>query len=389
MKALFIYDHIFYEFQNQNYSGGAFTPKVWDRYLNHFDSVTVIARGVKHTDKDHSLVKSSKQNVFFKLLFEVKGGKDYYLKSKLIKKHIKKNILKHDFIIIRMPSALGKIAADLCKKLNISYSVEVVGCVWDSYWNYGGLLPKLIAPYNFFKTKNIIKASQSAIYVTKYFLQKRYPVTVLNSYASNVEINAVNSEVLSNRLIKYENIKSFKIGIGGSFNVKYKGQKELIDALVLASKDIPDFTVEMIGPGNYNWLEKYSNQVGLDSKIFFLGRLPGTKGVLKWLDSIDIYIHPSKQEGLPRTVIEAMSIGCPVLASSVAGIPELLNKEFLHKPGNSKELSKHIVKYFNNLASLKSMAETNFIKAQDYTSEKLSQRRNVFWKQAINQKLNN
>ena len=75
------------------------------------------------------------------------------------------------------------------------------------------------------KTKKIIGCSSSAIYVTKYFLQKRYPVNVFNSYASNVEINPVKPDVLTERLDKLKSIKKIKIGIGGSFNVKYKGQK--------------------------------------------------------------------------------------------------------------------------------------------------------------------
>ena len=57
---------------------------------------------------------------------------------------------------------------------------------------------------------------------------------------------------------------------------------------------------------------------------------------MDYYDSIDIYVQPSKQEGLPRAVIEAMSRGCPVLGTDIAGIPELIQERCLFKKGSVK-----------------------------------------------------
>ncbi len=51
--------------------------------------------------------------------------------------------------------------------------------------------------------------------------------------------------------------------------------------------------------------------------------------VFNWLETIDIYTQPSRQEGLPRALIEAMSRGLPAFGARTAGIPELLEKEFI------------------------------------------------------------
>src|SRR5690625_396249 len=51
--------------------------------------------------------------------------------------------------------------------------------------------------------------------------------------------------------------------------------------------------------------------------------------VFDWLETIDLYAQPSRQEGLPRALIESMSRGVPAFGANTAGIPELLENEFI------------------------------------------------------------
>ena len=64
----------------------------------------------------------------------------------------------------------------------------------------------------------------------------------------------------------------------------------------------------------------------VENRVKFLGQVPH-KEVLKWLDNIDIYIHPSYTEGLCRSIIEAMSRACPIICSDVGGNYELVDKD--------------------------------------------------------------
>lgn len=61
---------------------------------------------------------------------------------------------------------------------------------------------------------------------------------------------------------------------------------------------------------------------------------------MAFLDTVDIYIQPSKQEGLPRSVVEAMSRGCLCVGSRIAGIPELLSTKYLFNAGNVMQIAK-------------------------------------------------
>src|SRR5699024_9667719 len=96
---------------------------------------------------------------------------------------------------------------------------------------------------------------------------------------------------------------------------------------------------EILGDGDQSSWKLLAKELGIEDNVKFKGVLPGGKPVLSWLESIDVYIQPSFQEGLPRAVIEAMSQGCPVVGSNAGGIPELIQDEYIHDMGDYEELS--------------------------------------------------
>ena len=112
---------------------------------------------------------------------------------------------------------------------------------------------------------------------------------------------------------------------------------------------------------------------------YFDGVLPAGSSVFKWLDRIDVYLQPSFGEGLPRALIEAMSRGCPAIASSVAGNLELLESECLHRPGDVQGLSNRILRAATDRIWRIHHAKRNWQEACNYSSDILVPRRNEFW----------
>jgi glycosyltransferase involved in cell wall biosynthesis len=85
-----------------------------------------------------------------------------------------------------------------------------------------------------------------------------------------------------------------------------------------------------------------------DKSIEFRGYLP-KKEIRKFMcKNGKILVLPAiRGEGLPNVILEAMSVGIPSVATSIAGIPDLVKNGktgFLVKPGNSEELRKAIQK---------------------------------------------
>lgn len=391
MKVLFVHDHVIYNKDDVYYSPGGLKADVWARYLDTglIDFLTVVSRGVKLDTMRERLVKSSIPKVHFDPVYEVKGGIDYYLKAGLIKDRLRKHIKQVDVVIIRAPSAFGTYAYNICQQLNKPYITEVVGCTWDSNWNYGSILGKLRAPLSFIKNKSVVKNSIASLYVTEHFLQGRYPTNAtITTHASNVHIPDPNVSVLEAHINRLSSVKSdhvFKLGILANIAVKYKGYDVAIKALSMLKQRRPDLRFQFIvaGGGSPDYINSLIEKYDMANKVKLLGQLASGDEVFNYLDELDIYLHPSKQEGLPRSVIEAMSRGCPVVASSVAGIPELLPNDFLHQPGDAEKLSLDIEKLIADKELRVKAAKQNFEKSKEYTDSVLSQRRLDFYKKAF------
>lgn len=388
MKALFVHDHIFYKKENEYYSPGGLPASAWSRYLDSFDSLYVVSRGIEGEIKG-GLIKSSRECVFFDLFYEVRGGVDYYRFQEEIKKKLRSYIEKVDVVIIRVPSTIGYFAYQICKELGRPFVSEVVGCAWDSTWNYGSMLIKMQAPLRFFQMKSIVKNSFAVTYVTKFFLQKRYPTkSEITINASNVQLPKVTLDVKEKHIEslnrKMENFV-LRLGIIGNLTVKYKGFDVAFKALQKLKEHMPEikFQFLLVGGGDQKYVKSLIEKFGLLSECIIVGRLEAGNEVFQFLDSLDLYIHPSKQEGLPRSVIEAMSRATPVLASSVAGIPELIDNKFLHKPGDFNKLFNDLRDILSDSKLRVSMASSNFEKSKDYVQDILESRRKEFFSKIV------
>jgi len=378
MKLLFVHDHKFYKENNDFYSSGGLPKNIWSRYLDFFSSIIVIGR--KLDKKNPGLVQSNTEKVKFNLMEEYRNPLDEFLYSKKIDNNIIDSLKQVDAVLVRLPSILGFRTINICKKINKPYAVEVVGCVWDSYWNYGNISGKLLALYSYKRMRKTVKESEYAIYVTKYFLQKRYPANGYSEYASNVEIDEFPTSVLDEHKNIVLNNTKIKFGMIGNLNVKYKGFDTAIKAFSIIKNKIENFELLLVGGGNSKSIQNLIEKYDLSDNVKILGLLKSGNEIYNFLDTLSVYLHPSKQEGLPRSLIEAMSRGCPALSSSVAGIPELLDEKYLHQPGDYKELSKQIESYSIDKEKLLLMANENFIKSKEYTNSKLNKRRSEFFK---------
>lgn len=102
------------------------------------------------------------------------------------------------------------------------------------------------------------------------------------------------------------------------------------------------------GNKNEKLLQSTIIENGLAEMVFFEGWVSGNKKI-ELLNWADIYILPSHNEGLPISILEAMSYGCPIISSPVGGIPEVVTDNgIMVTPGNSEEIFAAIRKYIEN-----------------------------------------
>lgn len=383
MKTVFAHDHVFYKLKDCYFSNGGLSGEVLSRYTDIFGNITVVSRQKAVEIFSEKLTLINKNDVIFKEVPNFKSIRKYHniLNAKKI---IKNEVLDSDLIIIRLPSSIGKITLNYAKKFKKRYLIELVGCPFDAMWNHGSIIGKIIAPFDYFYHRVNIKNSMYTIYVTKYFLQKRYPTEGNSINCSNVSLEYVEDIALKTRLEKIKNRcnsnQKIIIGMIGSLDSSYKGFETAIEAIGLLYRKNLDIELRILGKGNKSRWESYSIKNGVDKIVRFDGSFPAGKEVLNWLDKIDIYIQPSKTEGLPRATIEAMSRACPVIATNIGGIPELIDKEYLIKKNDSLNLADKIEMLIYDKDKCLDLAKNNFYKSKEYSSENLNSRRNYFFK---------
>lgn len=378
MKLLFVHDHYFQK-HGENVYSDKIPYDVFSRYLEKFDEVHVWSRVVELSKKPKNISLASGEGVYFEHGGNISSLKSFFGYRKKIRVELEKEVNEVDAVTVRLPSEYGLMAANLAIKKNKPWSVEVVGCVWDALWNYGGIKSMIYAPVAYVRMKNIVRNACFSLYVTSDFLQERYPVKneAVTTSVSNVEISTVDNKILRNRLynIKEKNDRKIVIGTIGSLKTKYKGVHIGIKAISKLIDNKFDIEYRVLGSGDTKYYIKIADKLGLADNIYFDGSLPSGHLVFEWLDKLDIYIHPSFQEGLPRAVIEAMSRGCPVLASTTAGIPELVERNWLHKPGDYKKLANDLDRLMNDKSLMKKLATQNFKKSKNYSKSILDGRR--------------
>jgi len=103
-----------------------------------------------------------------------------------------------------------------------------------------------------------------------------------------------------------------------------KGLSELFRAARELMTEGLNFRIWVAGDGyRRNEIRRLAQQLGIAERVDFLGWVPIDK--LKSIyRACDIFVLPSYTEGVPRTVLEAMSNGLPVVATRVGGIPEVV-----------------------------------------------------------------
>ena len=94
------------------------------------------------------------------------------------------------------------------------------------------------------------------------------------------------------------------------------------------------------------YLEEKIKELGLENKVRLLGYRNDITEILK---IVDLFIFPSKREGLPVSLMQAMAVDLPAIASNVRGNRDLLRKENLFEPDDADALVRLIEKQLDNL----------------------------------------
>ena len=387
MKLLVSLEHHF-RYENVNgkeiiYSHTGIPASFFNRYFDLFDKVVILARARRKTKSDNVKIMDNCERIELCKLPDYYGPLEYLFQLPKLKSKIKKYINDSEAIILRMPGSIGVLTAKICDRMNVPYSIELVG---DPYAAYSPAAIRHILS-SFFRwkfTKEVkyhCKRAMAISYVTENYLQSLYPANddAFNTNYSSVEINASKikerSRYFSENLINNVNVITI-----GSLSIMYKGIDTLIDSIKICIEKGVNINLTIVGGGKYeNYLMNYTKGLGIDSNISFKGYINNRIQLLNYLDNSEVFILASRQEGLPRAMIEAMARGLPCIGTNVGGIPELLQPQYIVPRDDPEALAMKIIELVQNTELLNSASKYNLQKAQEYTEEKLRLRRIKFY----------
>ncbi|MBR9650555.1 glycosyltransferase [Thalassovita aquimarina] len=152
-----------------------------------------------------------------------------------------------------------------------------------------------------------------------------------------------------------------------------KGLPVLFEALKAVIAQRPDVHLTLIGDGpNRAVLETEARFMGLSDHVTFAGYKSQSE-VAGVLQTVDALVLPSFAEGVPVVLMEAMAAGLPVVATQIAGIPELVEQGesgILVPPGNEKALEAAILRVLADPAKASDMGARGRVKvAREFNIE--------------------
>jgi L-malate glycosyltransferase len=141
-------------------------------------------------------------------------------------------------------------------------------------------------------------------------------------------------------------VSGFVMGAVGRLE-EQKGHLYLLEALAQVRQDLPDATLLLVGDGRLRAdLERRTRELGLAGQVRFLGTRRDLPLIYR---ALDLFVQPSRWEGLPLALLKAMGAGLPVLATRVSGVREVIDDGLngrLVEPGNPQALARVLVELY-------------------------------------------
>ncbi|MGQ0464252.1 MAG: glycosyltransferase [Sporichthyaceae bacterium] len=275
-------------------------------------------------------------------------------------------------IVLRVPGVITSVAAVSCRVLGRRYAVDVVGDAMDAVGSsrLGGRVP-LLRTLIGRHVRWIVRNASSARYVTAHALQQRYPAAPGRPAVGVSDVRLAGGVVPAPR----QRGEGARLVTVGTMEASYKGQDDLIRAVATLHRAGMDVTADLVGGGRLQpQLEALATELGVAAQIRFRGVIADRAELNAILDEADVFVLASRQEGLPRALVEAMARALPAVATRVGGVPELLDGDVLVEPNAVEPLASTIRRLLEDSAAWEHQSARNLSTAGQYSESVLTER---------------
>lgn len=389
MDVLVVADGHYYRTPNGDiYVESVFDYNFYKRYLMTFEKVYAVGRVKNINEVPKAMKKANGEGVIFLDFPSFKGPWQYLKYYKEINKLAIEYSKRFDCAIFRLPGATANIISKRFSKLGKPFAIEVVVDPWE-YFSKGTVksITRPLVRINWtLLVKKMSRKANGVSYVTEHYLQNLYPSRAQIEGTSEKYFEGSYSSVeikdgSYGSPKKYSPKKNYIIThVANSFSSYGKGHIPLIKALKLVLDHGYNVEVKFIGDGPLkNEFVDFTKKLGIENRVKFIGRLPSGDEVRKVISDSDLFVFPTRAEGLPRVLLEAMAEGLPCISSPVCGIPEILSGEFLCDYDDYENIATKIIGFIENPTMMEKASMDNLNTAKKYSSNILNKKRQLFY----------
>jgi len=312
-----------------------------------------------------------------KYIYRIKRSNIKILHYKKYYSTLKKLAKDCDVIYAQGPVASGLPASKVKKALNKKLVVKIVG---DYAWEYARNTGKTKIEIDEFQKENFggkigrLKKIEREVckQANKVIVPSQYLKGVVQGWdVSQEKINIVYNSFNGKYKPELTESKDSIVSVGRL--VPWKGFEVLIEAFADLQKEFNNLHLDIIGDGpQKNVLEDLVQKLNLKQNINISGRMNHNELLEKLSESI--LVLNSGYEGLSHLILEAMSVGSPVIASNVGGNPELITHDengILVEYNNKEQIKGAIKKILDNDQLQQKFINNSKERLKDFTFEKM------------------
>ena len=359
----------------------------WTRYLDVFDRVLVAAR-TRMISQAPALPPVDGSGVEVAALPDYRGPWEYLRARPALVAAMRHAVASADALCLRAPGPIAGLAWHL--RGGRPFGVEVVGDPRDTLAR--GAVRTAARPFARAALARGLRAmcrsAEAVSYVTAGTLQRRYPAGCWSTSYSSIQLDDEAFAREEDVQLRYDVARlatrgtlgdPWRFVFVGSLAQRYKGLDVAMDAVALCRAKGLHAHLTVVGDGaERRTFEHHARTRALTPLVKFMGQVPGTE-VRSVLDRSDLFVLPSRTEGLPRAMLEAMAAGVVCVGSCAGGIPELLPASRLAVPGDARGLSEIVMGLCTDRLRLAALALADRRTALGYQASVLRPRRRALY----------
>jgi glycosyltransferase involved in cell wall biosynthesis len=360
-------------------------PTFYDRYRRVFDHVIVLGRA-RRVEQIETEASPLPEDLTFVPLPDAHGPRQLLAAHPTMRRIARQSCRPEYAYILRAPGRVGPIVARELHRRGLRFALEIAGDPAASLAK-GSNEAWLRPIYQRLAVRQLRQQLMLAVgvaYVTSESLQRLYPPPA-GAFVSAYSSIDLGPEAVAAGPRAYTGVPDGAHLITvASLMQPYKGVDVLIESLRRCRAAGMQLRLTVVGDGPLrSGLQAQAAEAGLTERVTFVGEVPAGPRVRELLDAADLFVLASRDEGLPRALVEAMARGLPAISTSVGGVPELLPARSLVPPDDPEALASRIREYVQSPERMTAEAASNFETAQAYRSEVLTARRDAFYRDVL------